>query len=59
MHMIPHHQVAVDMSHRLLLHSEHIATREIATKIIRDQQLEIRAMNEWLFGATSGGSSEN
>ena len=59
MHMIPHHQVAVDMSHRLLLHSEHIATREIATKIIRDQQLEIRAMNEWLFGATRCGSSEN
>lgn len=47
-HMIPHHQVAVDMSRRLLAHSSHMPTRTIASKIILDQQYEIRSMNEWL-----------
>jgi uncharacterized protein (DUF305 family) len=44
-HMIPHHQVAVDMSKRLLAHSDNPMLRDIANKIIRDQQGEIYTMN--------------
>ena len=47
-HMIPHHQVAVDMSRRLLAHSSNPMLRGIANKIIRDQQLEIYTMNQML-----------
>jgi uncharacterized protein (DUF305 family) len=45
MHMIPHHQVAVDMSKRLLKHSDSPLLRGIANKIIRDQEREIYQMN--------------
>lgn len=44
-HMIPHHQVAVDMSRRLLLHSSNPLLRGICNKIIRDQEGEIAQMN--------------
>jgi uncharacterized protein (DUF305 family) len=43
--MIPHHQVAVDMSKRLLKHSDSPLLRGIANKIIRDQESEIYQMN--------------
>ena len=47
-HMIPHHQVAVDMSHRLLLHTNHSYLMEFCRKLIVDQQGEIYFMNNLL-----------
>jgi uncharacterized protein (DUF305 family) len=47
-HMIPHHQVAVDMSHRLLLYTNHPYLIEFCRKLIYDQQGEIYYMNNLL-----------
>ena len=47
-HMIPHHQVAVDMSRRLLLHSNHPYLMDFCRKLILDQQGEIFYMNSLL-----------
>jgi len=40
-HMIPHHQVAVDMSKKILKTTNNDFIIDLAYKIIRDQQLEI------------------
>jgi uncharacterized protein (DUF305 family) len=40
-HMIPHHQVAVDMSKKILKTSNNDFIIELAYKIIHNQQLEI------------------
>jgi len=40
-HMIPHHQVAVDMSKKILKTTNSDFIIDLATKIIRNQQLEI------------------
>ena len=47
-HMIPHHQVAVDMSYRLLLHTKHPYMIDFCNKLIIDQQGEITFMNDLL-----------
>ena len=47
-HMIPHHQVAVDMSQRLLLHSKNSYTRQLCQDIILEQEAEILLMNQML-----------
>ena len=47
-HMIPHHQVAIDMSRRLLLHTNHSYLMEFCRKLIVDQQGEIYTMNNLL-----------
>jgi uncharacterized protein (DUF305 family) len=47
-HMIPHHQVAIDMSKRLLLHTNHTYLLDFCTKLIIDQQGEILMMNNLL-----------
>ena len=47
-HMIPHHQVAVDMSKRLLLHTNHTYLIDFCRKLIIDQQGEIFLMNNLL-----------
>tara|TARA_B110000003_G_scaffold109756_1_gene112350 strand:+ start:74 stop:682 length:609 start_codon:yes stop_codon:yes gene_type:complete len=47
-HMIPHHQVAVDMSKRLLLHTNHSYLIDFCRKLILDQQYEILSMNDLL-----------
>jgi len=47
-HMIPHHQVAIDMSKRLLLHTNHTYLIEFCKKLIYDQQGEIYYMNNLL-----------
>ncbi len=47
-HMIPHHQVAVDMSHRLLMHTNHSYLMEFCRKLIVEQQSEIYYMNNLL-----------
>ena len=40
-HMIPHHQVAVDMSKKLLRHTKNDFMIHLAYRIIRSQQDEI------------------
>ena len=45
-HMIPHHQVAVDMSKVLLKHTENDFMIYLAYRIIRSQQQEIFILNE-------------
>ena len=52
-HMIPHHQVAVDMSNRLLKYTKNIHMIDLATTIIREQQFEILKMNEMLNNMNS------
>ena len=47
-HMIPHHQVAIDMSKRLLLHTNHSYLMEFCRKLIIDQEGEIFYMNNLL-----------
>jgi uncharacterized protein (DUF305 family) len=47
-HMVPHHQVAVDMSKRLLLHTNNGYLLDFCTKLIIDQQGEIFTMNSLL-----------
>jgi uncharacterized protein (DUF305 family) len=47
-HMIPHHQVAVDMSKRLLIHTNNSYLMEFCRKLIIDQQGEIYYMNNLL-----------
>lgn len=47
-HMIPHHQVAIDMSKRLLLHTNNSYLMVFCRKLIIDQQSEIFLMNNLL-----------
>jgi uncharacterized protein (DUF305 family) len=47
-HMIPHHQVAIDMSKRLLLHTHNSYLLDFCRKLLIDQQYEILAMNDIL-----------
>ena len=47
-HMIPHHQVAIDMSRRLLLHTNNTYLVDFCRKLIIDQQYEIYIMNNLL-----------
>jgi hypothetical protein len=47
-HMIPHHQVAIDMSHRLLMHTKNMYLIDFCRKLIIDQQREIYYMNNLL-----------
>ena len=47
-HMIPHHQVAVDMSKRLLLHTTNSFLLDFCRNLIIDQQGEIRLMHNLL-----------
>ena len=47
-HMIPHHQVAVDMSKVLLKHTNNDFMIGFAYRIIRNQQNEINYMTQLL-----------
>ena len=47
-HMVPHHQVAVDMSKRLLLHTNNSYLMDFCRRLIIDQQGEIFYMNNLL-----------
>lgn len=47
-HMIPHHQVAVDMSKKLLKHTKNDFMIYLAYRIIRSQQEEIILLNDLL-----------
>jgi uncharacterized protein (DUF305 family) len=48
-HMIPHHQVAIDMSKRLLLHTNNSYLIDFCRKLIIEQQSEIYMMNNLLI----------
>ena len=52
-HMIPHHQVAIDMSKRLLLYTNHSYLMDFCRKLIIDQQTEIYYMNNLLLNEYS------
>ena len=47
-HMIPHHQGAIDMAKVALTHAKDPETKKMAQKIIEDQEKEIAEMQEWL-----------
>ena len=47
-HMIPHHKGAVEMSKVALKHAKDPATKQMAQKIIDDQEREIAEMEAWL-----------
>jgi len=47
-HMVPHHQVAIDMSKRLILHTNNSYLLDFCRKLIIDQQGEIFYMNNLL-----------
>jgi len=47
-HMVPHHQVAIDMSKRLLLHTNNSYLMVFCRTLIVDQQSEIYLMNNLL-----------
>ena len=47
-HMIPHHQVAINMSRRLLLHTNNSYLMDFCRKLIYDQEAEIYYMNNLL-----------
>jgi uncharacterized protein (DUF305 family) len=46
--MIPHHQGAIDMARAQLEKGEDPQLRELAQKIIADQEREIGILNQWL-----------
>ena len=48
-HMIPHHQVAVDMSKKLLKHTKNNFMIHLAYRIIRSQQEEIVMLDNYLY----------
>ncbi|MCE4226281.1 DUF305 domain-containing protein [Methylobacterium sp. C25] len=48
LHMIPHHKGAVDMANVALKHAKDPATKQMAQKIIDDQEREIGEMEAWL-----------
>ena len=48
-HMIPHHQVAIDMSKRLLLYTNNSYLLEFCRKLILEQQAEILYMKNLLI----------
>ena len=47
-HMIPHHQVAIDMSKRLLLYTNNSYLIDFSRRLIYDQEGEIYYMNNLL-----------
>jgi len=54
--MIPHHQIAIDMSRDALVHAQHPLLKRLARSIIRDQSAQIAEMEGYLkawYGETS------
>lgn len=47
-HMVPHHQGAVDMAKVALMHAKDPETKKMAEAIIKDQEREIAEMQAWL-----------
>ena len=57
-HMIPHHEVAVDMSKVLLENTTNDHMIDLAHRIIRSQQAEIALLHSMLHGRTFSQSSD-
>ena len=57
-HMIPHHQVAIDMSKVLLMNTKSDMMIYIAYRIIRSQNAEIIILNDFLKKSTYRHKSE-
>jgi uncharacterized protein (DUF305 family) len=47
-HMIPHHQGAVDMAKIALKHAKDPETKKMAEAVIKEQEREIGEMRDWL-----------
>lgn len=47
-HMVPHHQGAIEMAKVALKHAKDQTTKQMAQKIIDDQEKEIAEMQDWL-----------
>tara|TARA_B100000575_G_scaffold294645_1_gene312612 strand:+ start:10593 stop:11231 length:639 start_codon:yes stop_codon:yes gene_type:complete len=58
-HMIPHHQVAVDMSKKLLKNTKNTFMINLAYRIIRNQQEEIIILNDLLHKNNINYKSNN
>jgi len=54
--MIPHHQLAIDMSEQALEQAEHPELRELAQQIIDEQSAEIELMEGYLERIEAGNS---
>jgi uncharacterized protein (DUF305 family) len=52
-HMIPHHQVAIEMSERLLMYTNNSYLMDFCRKLILDQQGEIYLMNNMLLNKSN------
>ena len=52
-HMIPHHQVAIEMSERLLMYTNNSYLTDFCRKLILDQQGEIYLMNNMLLNKSN------
>lgn len=46
--MIPHHQMAIDMAEKELKKGKDSEARDMAEKVIKAQNKEIKAMESWL-----------
>jgi uncharacterized protein (DUF305 family) len=55
--MIPHHQMAVDMSEQALERAEHLELKELAQKIMDEQSAEIEQMRGYLREIDSPNSA--
>lgn len=55
--MIPHHQLAIDMSEQALDNAEHPELKELAQQIIDEQSAEIELMEGYLERIEAGNSS--
>ena len=55
--MIPHHQLAIDMSEQALEHAEHPELKELAQQIIDEQSAEIELMEGYLEEIDAGNGA--
>jgi uncharacterized protein (DUF305 family) len=54
--MIPHHQLAIDMSEQALNNAQHPELKELAQQIIDEQSAEIKLMEGYLERIEAGNS---
>lgn len=54
--MVPHHQSAIEMANAVIKHGSSPFTRQLAEKIIEDQNKEIGQFQEWMLSNRQYGS---